>query len=98
MSATPAKIEIEDTVYELNAFYCEGAKAQRADKDPWDNPYQDGTQRFEDWEAGFDNEAAFEHRRFGIDLITEGENGKLYEHDPDIVRNDFGVDPDQFMN
>lgn len=98
MPAKPAEIVIEENVYELNRFYCEGAQASRRGDAYWSNPYQDGSQRYADWEHGYDNEDAMEHKRFGKDLITEAEPGKRYEHDPDVVRNEYGVAPDQFMS
>ncbi len=89
---THAKIVVGDKNYNMTPAYIAGAKAFRADQQTWDNPYNEDMQQmsYEDWEAGFDNEDAGEHKRFGKDLIEECEPGATYDEDPDLERDEYG--------
>lgn len=54
------------------------------------NPYPENTNEHADWAAGYENEEAEEHLRFGIDVIRYDGPLRRFEDDPDVVRNSSG--------
>jgi len=52
---------IGDILYDLTESYRKGARACRSETPFWANPHLDGSQRYADWAAGHDNEAAGLH-------------------------------------
>jgi hypothetical protein len=83
-------LRIGDTKHQMTKFYLDGARAYRKDTPFWENPFNEGTQRFHEWNCGYENEEAGEHMRFGIDLVEECEPGAVYNEDPDLERGQNG--------
>lgn len=90
MPETPNTIICGDTIHQMSPAYIAGARACREEVPYRANPYPDGTQRASDWEAGHDNEAAYEHRRFGKDLLAEPPAGTEFAEDPAVRRDEHG--------
>jgi hypothetical protein len=81
---------VGDTVYTMTKAYREGAQAMR-DSVPFTcNPYRNtNSQQYSDWDYGHTNEASGEHVRFGIDLLGAPLNGRRFEEDPAVPRDQF---------
>jgi cobaltochelatase CobT len=61
---------IGDTFYDLTEAYRNGARACRSETPFWANPHRDGSQRYADWAAGHNNEAAGLHLvNLSLDVI-----------------------------
>jgi hypothetical protein len=77
-----------DTVYALTPAYIKGARDARDGASHFSNPHRSGSQRHFDWDAGLSNEHAYEHYRFGKDLISEPPSGLTFEEDPVTPRDE----------
>ena len=75
-----------DTEYTLTKAYRDGAMAMRRQTSHFANPFRDGTQSAFDWDSGHTNEAAGEHVRFGMDVISARLRGAIFADDPSIPR------------
>lgn len=84
------ELVVGDTVYTMTKAYREGAQAMR-DSVPFTcNPHRNTeSQQYFDWDSGHTNEAAREHVRFGIDLLGATLNGRRFEEDATVPRDDF---------
>jgi len=84
------QIVFGDTVYEMTPAYIAGAEAMRRNTPYGCNPHRASSTRQDDWNAGHTHEAAFEHFRFGKDLLFEKATGQSFEEDPNTPRDEFG--------
>jgi hypothetical protein len=79
-----------DSVYTMTKAYRDGAQAMR-DSVPFTcNPYRNrDSQQYYDWDDGHTNEAAGEHVRFGTDMLGAPLNGRRFEEDPAVPRDQY---------
>lgn len=92
-------IILGDTKYEIDTAYRAGARAMRRGV-PWDcSPHRHGSYAYDQWDAGHTHEAAGEHVRFGIDVITARRPAKyVWQEDPTVPRDPHGnVDDDWYV-
>jgi hypothetical protein len=91
----PNSLVIHDTVYGMTPAYREGGEAMRRRVPHQCNPHRPGSQAHADWDYGHTHEAADEHLRFGLDLLTDKARAKIFEMDPEVPRDQHGeVDED----
>jgi hypothetical protein len=64
-----------DTLYAISDAYRSGAVACRESVPFFTNPHRDGSQRYADWSAGHDHEAAGLHRFADVDVVTARRTG-----------------------
>lgn len=88
-----------DTMYHLDAAYRAGAIAMRQ-RIPYSvaNPHRADTQQHDQFDYGHVNESAGEHVRFGVDVIKAQQNGRCFEEDSSVPRDEYGVDSDWYNN
>lgn len=76
-----------DTIFEVSPAYRRGAQACRDGYTFRHNPHRSVMgQSHHDWDAGFGNEESGEHIRFGVDIITAQNAGRMFEEDPAVPR------------
>lgn len=83
-------ILIGDSIYELDAFYREGARARRACIPYVCCGYRESYRR-DQWVNGHSHEDEGEHIRFGQDVLTTRKPKRfLWEEDPAVPRDRDG--------
>lgn len=74
---------IHDTVYEITPAYREGAAAMRNEVTWYANPYEHGTQKYDEWDWGHTHESEDMHLIDGTDILAAPENGTEFVYDGD---------------
>ena len=87
-----------DTIFEITQAYRRGAIDRRDGIRFGRNPFRSGSQRHYDWEAGYGNEDACEHIRFGVDVVTTKNIGSVFNEDPSVPRDEYGVDQQWYVD
>lgn len=91
MTTTPNWINVSGQSYVMTTAYIAGALAMRSGHFYNLNPHKLGSQQHSHWAFGHANECAGEHSRFGEDLLKVVGQGKVFDEDPSVTRDEFGV-------
>ena len=80
------QLAVGRSVYTLNKAHREGAEAFRSGMPRTCNPHRVGTRAHYDWDAGYAQDAAGEHFRYGKDMLKEPRRAVLFMPDPHVPR------------